>query len=365
MARKRREFTVFSLSFLDIMSCGFGAVILIFIVIHHGTQTRGQKLSANLMSEVQKLKTEVSQGDQHITDIKGNIKQTRDQIASAKNDSATINEEINKLESQVDALAQSGTSKQERIEKLKQDLKKLQKQDATLKGSVAGTQASGSSLRQFVGDGDREYLTGMRMGGTHILILLDSSASMLHKTIVNAVRMSYMDDADKLKSAKWKRAVRTVEWIVANMPKDSKFQLYTFNSKAEPVVPGSGGKWLTSIDKKQTDEALAMLHKVIPGGGTSLDSPFEITRKFDPMPDNVFLITDGLPTLGKTPPKRATVTPEQRAKLFSSAVSELPQDIPVNIVLFPMEGDPQAAPYFWILAQMSHGSFLAPSKDWP
>ena len=38
MAR-RRATNVFSLTFLDIMSCGFGAVILIYIVINHGTET--------------------------------------------------------------------------------------------------------------------------------------------------------------------------------------------------------------------------------------------------------------------------------------------------------------------------------------
>lgn len=35
MARKRRGFNVFSLSFLDIMSCGFGATILVFLIIDH------------------------------------------------------------------------------------------------------------------------------------------------------------------------------------------------------------------------------------------------------------------------------------------------------------------------------------------
>ena len=36
MARKKREFTTFNLSFLDIMSCGFGAVILVFLIMNHG-----------------------------------------------------------------------------------------------------------------------------------------------------------------------------------------------------------------------------------------------------------------------------------------------------------------------------------------
>ena len=47
------------------------------------------------------------------------------------------------------------------------------------------------------------------------------------------------------------------------------------------------------------------------------------------------------------------------------AVKQLPRNVPINIILAPMEGDPMAASGFWQLAQVSRGSFLAPSKDWP
>ncbi|NNM01135.1 MAG: hypothetical protein HKO62_10325 [Gammaproteobacteria bacterium] len=33
--RNRRKLSPFSLSFLDIMSCGFGAVVLLFLIIKH------------------------------------------------------------------------------------------------------------------------------------------------------------------------------------------------------------------------------------------------------------------------------------------------------------------------------------------
>ncbi len=38
MARKKRGFTTFNLSFLDIMSCGFGAVVLVFLIIDHSIE---------------------------------------------------------------------------------------------------------------------------------------------------------------------------------------------------------------------------------------------------------------------------------------------------------------------------------------
>ena len=54
MAR-RRATNVFSLTFLDIMSCGFGAVILIYIVINHGTETTGILWDPAKQAEAQRI----------------------------------------------------------------------------------------------------------------------------------------------------------------------------------------------------------------------------------------------------------------------------------------------------------------------
>ena len=82
-------------------------------------------------------------------------------------------------------------------------------------------------------------------------------------------------------------------------------------------------------------------------------------------PDNIFLITDGLPTLSDSGSNGTRVTPSERLELYEDALGELPQGIPVNIVLLPLEGDPSAAAAFWQLAQYTQGSFITPSRDWP
>ena len=55
------------------------------------------------------------------------------------------------------------------------------------------------------------------------------------------------------------------------------------------------------------------------------------------------LVTDGLPTHGETRPRGTTVSGRDRLKYFEKAVGLLPQRVPVNVVLFPMEGDADAA----------------------
>ena len=85
-----------------------------------------------------------------------------------------------------------------------------------------------SDVRTFTGDGDREYLTGMQLGGQRILILVDHSASMLDKSIVNIVRRRNMNDLQKRRSKKWQQAIATVDWITARFPAKSSYQIYGF-----------------------------------------------------------------------------------------------------------------------------------------
>jgi hypothetical protein len=84
-----------------------------------------------------------------------------------------------------------------------------------------------------------------------------------------------------------------------------------------------------------------------------------------PKPDQVYLLVDGLPTRGEKAPWLSTVDERGRLGHLSRAVAELPRGVPLNILLFPMEGDPLASTAYWQLARRSGGAFLTPSRDWP
>lgn len=362
MAR-RREFNAFSLSFLDIMSCGFGAVILIYLIINHATETVDKDMDLQLLAQVTKLEKEVLDGEKDLVELRITVDETEDDITETQGTTLEILEEIEALSQRIAELSESGTSSEDTIEKLKTELKLLEEDKAILEGSVVGDDTAGTSLRAFVGEGNRQYLTGLNVGGERILIMLDSSASMLHETIVNAIRLNNMSKESKLAAEKWQRAVRTIDWVVANLPKEAEFQIITFNTEAKQLGESTG--WQKTIDRENMDNTLAALAEKAPEGGTSLHAPFAYARQLKPRPDNIYLITDGLPTQGEAPDDDPIVSSRQRARYFSSALDELPNDIPVNIILFPMEGDPLASPNFWILAQLTAGAFLAPARDWP
>ena len=223
----------------------------------------------------------------------------------------------------------------------------------------------GDKVREFQGDGNRQYLTGLKLGGERVLILVDGSASMLADTVVNAVRRRNMGDEQKKQSPKWQWTLRTLEWLLAQLPPSSRFQVYIFNTEAHTTVPGTEGEWLDAADSLALENAVAGIKDYSPSSGTSLINAFGAIADFEDRPDNLFLLTDGLPTQGKKPPRKYMVTGQQRRKHFNAAMKEFPSGVPINTILFPMEGDPEAAALFWQIALNTKGAFIAPSRDWP
>jgi hypothetical protein len=190
---------------------------------------------------------------------------------------------------------------------------------------------------------------------------------MLDETLVNIIRLRNMPAERRVQSQKWRQAVNTVEWIAARLPEATQFQVYAFDTAPRPVVEGTSGRWLDAKDAGQIESALRALRGTAPAGGSSLQNAFAVIGQLNPAPDNVILVTDGLPTQGDKPPlMRTLVTAEQREDLMQDAVKSLPPSPPpINIVLLPMEGDPSAPIYFWRLARATGGGFLSPARDWP
>jgi len=166
-------------------------------------------------------------------------------------------------------------------------------------------------------------------------------------------------------SKKWGQALDTVDWLTAQLPTGARYQLILFNTQARFALPETQGRWLEIADSEQVERAVSSVRNVLPEGGTSLHNAFNFLSELDSKPDNIFLVTDGLPTQGKSTPRKNTVSGPARLKYYRDALKALPSGVPVNVVLSPMEGDPLAASEFWKLAQSSGGSFMAPAKDWP
>ncbi len=363
MARKKRSFTTFNLAFLDIMSCGFGAVVLVFLIIDHSIEVQSRELNVNLLSEVTLLEEDITDGEEGLVRLRNTLSDVDMQMVEAQGRATRIVEEIEEYEALIAGLRAEGFTEREDIEQLKAEIQSLEEEVKKLRESALDN--SGTSARTFLGEGNRQYLTGLNLGGSHILLLVDVSASMLADRLVNVIRLRNMAPATQRQADKWVRALNTVDWLTAQLPVNSQYQVMTFNTEAAPALAGTGGKWLEVANQKQLEKVSAALRDTTPSGGTSLENAFAAIEQLSPRPDNIFLITDGLPTQGKNPPRGSKVSGNERLQHYSQAVKLLPRNVPVNIILAPMEGDPMAASAFWQLAQSTRGSFLSPSSDWP
>lgn len=362
MARKRKPIGGMSLSFLDVMSCGLGAVVLLFLIMKHNANTNVSTATptTDLQSEVTLLEREILDGKKNLAELRNTIAEIDNRIVTAQGLARKITDNLNDTSGQEQALASAAEDAE--IEKLKQDLKQLELERQRME---ADTKNTGQDTRSFVGEGNRQYLTGLKLGGNRILVLIDKSASMLDESIVNVIRRRNMSEQARRSSGKWLQALEMVQWLSTRFPVTSKFQIYPFNTTTDSIVAGTKGQWLPVSDKKQLNQAIAGLDALVPEGGTSLINVFAEVGRMSPIPDNIYLITDGLPTQGRTAPRESTVSGRNRLELFEEAVNQLPKNIPVNIILLPMEGDPMAAAAYWQLAQLTNGSFMSPSGDWP
>jgi hypothetical protein len=365
MARKRRPTEIFSMSFLDCMSCGFGAIILFFMIINAQVKTTTETDNSELMSETNRLEVEVLEGRKNLVLAKNTIEDLEDEKVRAEGQIAQIIALIEELRAELSKYDKETLAKIERVEKLQSDIKTLEKEVERLMALAAEKDAEGTRVRQFKGVGDRQYLTGLRVGGDHVLILIDNSASMLDAKLVNIIRRRNMGDRDKLRAVKWRQAVASVDWLTTQLSPEAKFQIYMFNTEAKPAVKGSDGVWLEVKDGNQIEEAIKTLRRTPPHDGTNMHEAYRVIKQLTPKPDNVILITDGLPTMKESNTSRRTISGRERFSLHTQAIREIPSGVPVNTLLFPMEGDYDAAVAYWALAHITNGSFVSVSRDWP
>jgi hypothetical protein len=365
MARKRRPFEVFSMSFLDCMSCGFGAVILFFMIINAQVKETTEQDPSDLMAETRKLEVEILDGRKNLVLAKNTMQQLEIEQVSAEGEIAQIIALIEQLRSELAEYDSETLAHIEAVQKLQADIESLEEEVKRLLALAAEEDAEGTKLREFKGEGDRQYLTGLKLGGRRTLILVDRSASMLDDTIVNIIRRRNMAEDDKLRAVKWRQVVASVDWLTAQFEPGSEFQIYMFNNTVEPVIKGSDGVWLKADDANQLDEAIRVLRRTVPQNGTNMLAAWEVVSSLQPLPDNIILLADGLPTMDAATTSQRTISGRDRYNLYFRALRELPSGVPVNIFLYPLEGDYEAPILYWVLAYRTGGSFISVSRDWP
>ncbi|WP_417452113.1 VWA domain-containing protein [Kordiimonas sp.] len=347
--RRNRRNVAFNLAFLDVMSCGFGAAVLLFLIIKHGL---AQNPSTD--AEVARLMKDMADRQIEIASIEADIEALEDQ--SGENDAklASVAGAISDAGAEADAVKLATVSLSGKIEEARKALSAAE---------VEVAQQEKDSRVAIAGQSSQQFLTGLAVKGRRIVIMVDHSASMLDEKILNIVRRRAMGGETASKAPKWVRTQRIAQWLVNKLPKGSQVRFVSFSETAE-VIPED--RWLSATDLKAVTDALQKTTSMTPSGGTNLYHAFDSLNRLTPKADAVYLVTDGLPTMGRSKPRGTTVSGSKRVELFNEARRARQRlRARFNVILLPIEGDPDAAYLYWQLAADTGGRMLSPSEKWP
>ncbi|MGD8717042.1 MAG: hypothetical protein PVG70_20980, partial [Desulfobacterales bacterium] len=73
---KRRKLNIFSLSFLDIITCGLGAIILLFVLINAKSAAQRESMTTDFRAEVSRLELEVLNGKKNLIVARNSLEKT-------------------------------------------------------------------------------------------------------------------------------------------------------------------------------------------------------------------------------------------------------------------------------------------------
>ena len=349
-----------TLAFLDVMACGLGAVILILIVLKQQAPV-DTALQPDQIVNVVKITADLEE-----------LQDELDILLAARDSSRQELERQKKFASDISAT----------IKKTNQDLFSEKKRGSTLDKSIANAKALLADQQKIPKIPDPidttpinqpQYLVGLTVTGSKILILLDRSASMTARKLVEIVKYKASPASSRQSAEKWVNAKNVVWWMIARAPKQSWLQIASFSD----TTIFHTANWVRANDSGALTAVKGKMASLVPEGSTNLESAVNAAIKSGA--DNIYLITDGLPTVapggqtilgldgcGSKWFKRKQVTGECRVSLFSRTVSAAAgKPVRISVVLMPMEGDPDAAPLFSKWALSKGGIMLSAAKDWP
>lgn len=357
---KNRNSNVFGLAFMDCICCGFGAVILLFVLSNSGLEQDRREKTEDLRAEVDLIEKLIEEGQLNKVEIRNTIEETEVENVTTEGLSRQVIEDIKTITEELAESREDTTATREHVNQLQADVKSMEEEAKRLE-----EREEGKNIMETSGDGRRQYLSGLRVDGKRNVILLDRSASMVAESLEDILRLRSAPPERRRDSKKWQHVLAGFEWLVANLPPNTEFQVIVFSAEAELALPDLGGRWISTGDRATINRLISRVKQEAPHGGTNFDPAFKLMASLPGGPDNVFLLTDGLPTLSNSRARQTSVSGDERERIFNDAIALLPRNVPVNILLYPLKHDPAAAVEFWKLAVESGGSYLVPSPNWP
>ena len=360
MPAKRREQGSL-IAFLDVMACGLGAAILLFLIVKHHTEAavepEAAERAAAEMESLAALREEARALTERIEQAQRESEARRAQealeAASGESGADAARARLAEIEREIELARARNAALRQRVE------------------SIAPREAA--DVIEDVRGGEEDYLLGLRVEGRRIAVLVDRSASMTDERLIDIIARKVRSDADKRRGPKWRRTLRTARWLLHRLPAGSEVAVIAFNDEAQ-VLSGEG--WADARDRATLQALFDRLDGLVPTGATNLEAGLRALGRLSPGATDIYVVTDGLPTRSLSSPgllsgcsrnTKGKVSGECRKRLFAASLrnSAPPPGRKVHVVLLPLEGDPEAAPAFWNWTARAGGVLLTPARGWP
>ena len=355
--KKKSRNNDFSLSFLDIMACGLGGIIIIFLLLENRPNSKISESNTNNDILIEKIES-LSNSNAELSTTNQQLELN---IENEKNKLSIIDKRNETLEKRMKYFGKSTEEVNIEVSQLKERISKMPQE-------IVADPISNDELFE------ENYIEGLTIEGKKICILLDSSSSMTDEKLLEIIKRKNLSDEEKRRGPKWKRSLDIVKWILARAPKDSDIAVIGFSETAKYIAKES-----FQIQNKNALKTIFLgLNNITPNGPTNLLSALIQASKFEPT--NIYLITDGLPTYGGDRFKSMNpfskcdsiigssnkISGSCRVKLFKQSIRYVDNyGVKIDIILLPVEGDPQASPEMWKWASDTGGILISPAKNWP
>lgn len=159
MRRKRRQWQEASISFLDVISCGFGAIVLLLVIARVGDPTLLEKAENALLGSVKAMQKQ-------LFEIRGDYEDINEQYKSRTQQLSDINERIARLKEKLASVSQQ--SQQVSLSEARE------KEQLQLVLQVLSEEMQRLSP-QFQ---DNQLIGGIPADSDYIIFVIDSSGSM-------------------------------------------------------------------------------------------------------------------------------------------------------------------------------------------
>ncbi|TNF95081.1 MAG: VWA domain-containing protein [Gammaproteobacteria bacterium] len=340
------------------MSCGLGAIVLVFILVKPDTGVSSTQETKKLLAELENISKEEDE-------IKSSMAKIRALTQKEQALNQSIDAEVSRLRDQIFQNTINLAQKKARVSEVKKSI--------TDKPIIKS-----SDIISDENIGEEEYLLGLKVEGQRIGFLIDTSSSMTDEHLIDIIKRKTGTDKDKRAGPKWIRAKKVVRWLIARLPKTSQVSIVGYSDNA--IFLG-GSAWHSANDATALTMVLTELDNIVPDGPTNLHKGLMKMKSLSQRISNLYIITDGLPTTGQSNYSRLnpfsrcfsllgrgnTISGECRAKLFRQTIKDTSSGfrVPVNVILLPLEGDPEASPNYWDWTSNTGGLLISPAKNWP